>query len=106
VEGIKTMAGAEGPWVGGCKAVEPGVIVAGTNPVNVDAVSMAVMGFDPAADRGTPPFETSDSTLRLAESVGIGTRDLKLIEVVGTPIRQAMFDFAELRRQRRHTVHG
>jgi len=106
VEGIKTMAGGEGPWVRGCKAVEPGVIVAGTNPVNVDAVSMAVMGFDPAADRGTPPFETSDSTLRLAESVGIGTRDLKLIEVVGTPIRQAMFDFAELRRQRRHTVHG
>jgi uncharacterized protein (DUF362 family) len=106
VEGIKTMAGGEGPWVRGCKAVEPGVIVAGTNPVNVDAVSMAVMGFDPAADRGTPPFETSDSTLRLAESVGIGTRDLKLIEVVGTPIQRAMFDFAELRRQRRHDLHG
>jgi hypothetical protein len=50
------------------------------------------------ADRGTPPFETCDSTLRLAEDVGVGTRDLKRIEVVGTPIREAMFSFAELRR--------
>jgi hypothetical protein len=101
VEGIRTMAGGEGPWIPGCKAVAPGVIVAGTNPVNVDAVSMAVMGFDPMGDRGTPPFETCDSTLRLAEGVGIGTRDLKRIEVVGTPIQEALFSFAELRRQRR-----
>jgi uncharacterized protein (DUF362 family) len=100
VEGIRTMAGGEGPWIPGCKPVAPGVIVAGTNPVNVDAVSMAVMGFDPLADRGTPPFETCDSTLRLAEGVGIGTRDLKRIEVVGTPIQEALFSFAELRRQR------
>jgi uncharacterized protein (DUF362 family) len=102
VEGIRTMAGGEGPWIPGCKAVAPGVIVAGTNPVNVDAVSMATMGFDPMADRGTPPFESCDSTLRLAEGVGIGTRDLKRIEVVGTPIQGALFSFAELRRQRRH----
>ena len=61
---------------------------------------MALMGFDPMADRGTPPFETCDSTLRLAEDVGVGTRDLKRIEVVGTPIREAMFSFAELRRER------
>jgi uncharacterized protein (DUF362 family) len=101
VEGIHTMAGGEGPWIRACKPVEPGVMVAGTNPVNVDAVSMAVMGFDPMADRGTPPFETCDSTLRLAEDVGVGTRDLKRIEVVGTPIREAMFSFAELRRERR-----
>jgi uncharacterized protein (DUF362 family) len=102
VEGIRSMAGGEGPWIPGCKAVAPGVIVAGTNPVNVDAVSMATMGFDPRADRGTPPFESCDSTLRLAEGVGIGTRDLKRIEVVGTPIQEALFSFAELRRQRRH----
>ena len=79
------------------------ILVAGTNPVNVDAVCMVVMGFDPMADRGTPPFETCDSTLRLAEDVGAGTRDLKRIEVVGTPIQEAMFSFAELRRQRRRS---
>ena len=101
VEGIRTMAGGEGPWCGAdLPAVAPGVIVAGTNPVNVDAVSMAIMGFDPMADRGKAPFETSDNTLRLAEDVGIGTRDLKRIEVVGMPISQATLNFAELRKLR------
>ena len=93
VEGIYSMAGGEGPWVEGTRPIRPGVLVAGTNAVNVDAVSAAVMGFDPMADRGKAPFETCDSTLRLAEDAGLGTRDLKRIEVVGTPIRQAMFDY-------------
>jgi len=100
VEAVRSMAGGEGPWIRNCKYVEPGFIVAGTNAVNVDAVSMAVMGFDPMADRGTAPFETCDNTLRLAEDVGLGTRDLKRIEVVGTPIKDALFSFADLRRER------
>ena len=104
VEGVKTMTGGEGPWVSGdLQAVAPGVIVAGLNPVTTDAVSMALMGFDPMADRGTPPFERCDSTLRLAEDAGIGTRDLKRIEVIGTPISQAVFDFAGMRKRRRST---
>jgi len=101
VDGVKTMAGGEGPW---CRppltAVNPGLLVAGINPVNTDAVCMALMGYDPMADRGTPPFERSDSTLRLAEDVGIGTRDLQRIEVIGTSIKEARFDFAAIRRQR------
>jgi len=75
--------------------------VAGTNPVVTDAVCMAVMGFDPQADRGTPPFEDCDSTLLLAEQAGIGTRQLKRIEVLGTSIQQARFDFAAIRSKRR-----
>jgi uncharacterized protein (DUF362 family) len=102
IEGIKTMTGGEGPWIQEHLAgVTPGVIVAGTNPVNTDAVAMSVMGFDPMAVRGTPPFEICDSTLQLAESVGIGTRDLKRIEVTGTPIAEARFDFAAIREKRR-----
>jgi hypothetical protein len=101
VEGVRTMAGGEGPWVEGGTLVRPGVIVAGLNPVNTDAVCMGVMGFDPMADRGTPPFENCDSTLRLAEDAGLGTRDLRRIEVAGTPIAEARFDFAGLRRRRR-----
>jgi uncharacterized protein (DUF362 family) len=93
VEGIRTMAGGEGPWVEGTRPLSPGVIVAGTNPVNVDAVCTAVMGFDPMDDRGTAPFEHCDSTLRLAEDAGVGTRDLKRIEVVGTPVREALYNF-------------
>lgn len=101
VEGIKTITGGEGPWIRGVAPASPGVIVAGTNPVTTDAVCMAVMGFDPMADRGKPPFETCDSTLRLAEDAGIGTRDLSRIEVVGAPVKAVMFDFAAIRRKRR-----
>jgi len=102
VEGIKTMTGGEGPWIReDLKPAAPGVIVAGTNPVSTDAVSMAVMGFDPMAVRGTPPFEVCDSTLKLAEDVGLGTRDLSRIEVIGTPIHDVRFDFAAIRKARR-----
>lgn len=93
LDGIHTMAGGEGPWIRGCRAVRPGVLIAGTNPVTTDAVGTAAMGFDPKASRGTPPFETCDSTLRLAEQHGIGTSDLARIEVLGTPIRNAVFPF-------------
>jgi uncharacterized protein (DUF362 family) len=104
VEGIKTMTGGEGPWIPGVAAVSPGVLLVGGNPVTTDAVAMAVMGFDPMGDRGTPPFEDCDSMLKLAEDVGIGTRDLKRIEVVGTPITDAVFDFAAIRKKRRLTT--
>ena len=51
VEGVSTMTGGEGPWIREeLTGVAPGVIVAGLNPVTTDAVSMALMGFDPMAD--------------------------------------------------------
>jgi hypothetical protein len=70
-------------------------------PGLLESVSMALMNFDPLGDRGSPPFEDCDSTLKLAEDVGIGTRDLKRIEVVGAPIDTAVFDFAKIRAARR-----
>jgi uncharacterized protein (DUF362 family) len=102
VEGIKTMTGGEGPWVSGnLLPVAPGIIVAGTNPVTTDAVCMSLMGFDPMATRGTPPFERCDSTLALAEDAGVGTRDLSRIEAIGTKIGDARFDFAGMRAKRK-----
>jgi hypothetical protein len=53
------------------------------------------MGFDPMAERGTAPFQTCDSTLKLAEELGVGTRDLKQIEVIGVPIAKALFRFLD-----------
>ena len=47
-------------------------------------------------DYGTPPFEKCDSTLRLAEDLGVGTRDLTRIEVIGTPIAKARYRFPAL----------
>ncbi len=70
--------------------VKPHVLVAGLNPVCVDAVGAAVMGFDPMADRGKAPFEKCDNTLRLAEELGVGTRDLKRIEVIGAQIKNVV----------------
>jgi uncharacterized protein (DUF362 family) len=93
IDGVHTMTGGEGPWATGRQHVKPGLLIAGTNCVNTDAVGMALMGFDPMADRGTPPFETCDSTLRLAEQLGVGTRDLRQIDVVGTPISKGRFNF-------------
>jgi len=102
VEGIKTMTGGEGPWVNvDLKPVAPGILVAGLNAVNTDAVAMALMGFDPMADRGTPPFERCDSTLKLAEDAGLGTRDLRRIEIAGPPVVDLKFDFAAIRKARR-----
>ena len=93
VDGIETVAGGEGPWLKGLRPVRPGLLIAGTNCVSTDAVATALMGFDPMAERGTAPFEKCDSTLRLAESLGIGTCDVKRIEVRGVPIVKAKFNF-------------
>jgi len=99
IDGIYSMTGGELPnqdprWIH--EAVHPGVLIAGLNPVCTDSVATAVMGFDPMADRGTPPFETCDSTLRLAEHLGVGTRDLSRIEVTGAPIAKARFPYRTL----------
>lgn len=93
IDGIESMAGGEGPWVRGTRRISPGVLIAGTNAVGTDAVGMALMGFDPLEDRGTAPFENCDSTLRLAQELGVGSRDLKRIEIVGASIRDARCDF-------------
>ena len=94
IDGIETVTGGEGPWIRGLRAVQPGVIVAGTNAVTTDTVATAVMGYDPRANKGTAPFVDCDNTLRLAEARGVGTTDLKNIEVRGLSIREALFPFS------------
>ena len=93
IDGVETMAGGEGPWIRGVRTLKPGVLLAGLNPVCTDAVATAVMGYDPRSTRGTAPFQTCDNTLLLAEGHGVGTTDLKRIDVRGVPIEQAMFKF-------------
>lgn len=92
IDGIETVAGGEGPWVK-LRPIHAGLLIAGTNCVNTDAVCTALMGFDPMAERGAAPFEKCDSTLELAEQLGLGTRDLKKIEVLGLPIGKAKVNF-------------
>jgi hypothetical protein len=99
IDGIESMGGTEGPWSGG-EGCHPGVLVAGTNCVNTDAVATAVMGYDPMARAGTSPFYTCDNFLELAEQAGLGSRDLRRIEVAGTKVLEARFDFAPMLKSR------
>ena len=99
VDGVTTMAGAQTPDRF-CTPVAPGWLVAGTNSVNTSAVGIAAMRYDPAADRGAAPFTTCDNKLRLAQQLGVGTCDLKRIEIRGTPVAEVAFDFMKLRLER------
>jgi uncharacterized protein (DUF362 family) len=93
VDGIESVSGGEGPWIRGLRHVTPGVLIAGLNAVNTDAVSAAVMGYDPRAPKGTAPFAKCDNTLLLAEQLGAGSADLGKIEVAGVPIAKAVYRF-------------
>ena len=93
VDGVESIRGGEGAWNPGVQIIKPGVMLAGKNPVCVDAVCMAVMGYDPRADRGTKPFLRGDNTLKLCEAVGVGTTDLTRIEVAGLSVKDAFCDF-------------
>lgn len=65
---------------------EMNVLLAGHDPVALDAVGAACMGFDPATDFPNEPFVVSENHLRLAASVGLGTLDLARTEVRGASI--------------------
>jgi uncharacterized protein (DUF362 family) len=96
IDGIQSIAGGELPGYPTSRPVKPGLLIAGTNCVSTDAVGAALMGFDPMAVRGTAPFETSDSTLLLAEQLGVGTRDLDKIEVIGPAISKVRVEYRKV----------
>jgi len=93
IDGVESVAGGEGPWIRGLRLVQPGVLIAGTNPLCTDAVATAVMGYNPRAERGTAPFRTCDNTLLLAEAKGVGSADLKRIDVRGVSIAEALYRY-------------
>jgi len=63
--------------------IEMNLVIAGTDPVAVDAVGAAVMGVSPETVKH----------LRYAEQKGLGTCDLDKIEVVGEPIEKVRKKF-------------
>ncbi|UCE15731.1 MAG: DUF362 domain-containing protein [Candidatus Bathyarchaeota archaeon] len=64
-------------------SLEMNLVIAGTDPVAVDAVGAAVMGVSPK----------NVKHLRLAEKKGIGTCDLERIKIVGEPIERVRKKF-------------
>lgn len=93
VDGIESIRGGEGSWNPRVEKVTPGLLLAGKNAVAVDAVGMAVMGYDPRAQRGAPPFARGDNALTLAEARGLGTCDLGRIEVAGLSVNEARYEY-------------
>jgi len=65
------------------KPVEMNLVIAGTDPVAVDAVGAAVMGIPPE----------SVKHLRLAEDRGLGTCRLERIDIVGEPVEKVKRKF-------------
>jgi len=63
--------------------VEMNLVIAGTDPVAVDAVGAAVMGIPPEGVKH----------LRLAEATGLGTCRLEQIEVLGEPVEKVKRKF-------------
>jgi uncharacterized protein (DUF362 family) len=92
VEGVRSIRGGEGHWNKGVSANNPELLIVGRNGICTDAVCTAAMGFDPKAKSGQTPFP-GDNHLALLSSVGIGTNDLNNIEVVGLPLKDAVYPF-------------
>jgi len=81
VDGIVGMEG-NGPLLG--EPVETGILVAGTQPVSVDATCSRIMGFDPS----------QISHIRTCSEGRLGTLDAGKINVLGEEIRVVARPFA------------
>ena len=92
VEGIETCQGGEGPWCPRVRHLAPGIVLVGRNAVTVDAISTAVMGYDPLAPARKKPWY-GDNHLELLARAGLGTHDPGKIEVRGVPLREALHEF-------------
>jgi len=93
IDGILTSEGGEGPWIESLRPVQPGLIVAGKNPVATDSVATALMGFDPAGASGTLPYTHGDNHIALAAAAGLGTNRLEEIDIIGPSIESVRFPF-------------
>jgi uncharacterized protein (DUF362 family) len=96
IDGITSITHGESRYSAGpeMRFVNPGVIIAGTNAVSVDAVGTAVMGFNPRAPRGTAPFGGCDNHLLLAEKAGLGIADVTRTDIRGVSLADAICRYA------------
>ncbi|MCD6519821.1 MAG: DUF362 domain-containing protein, partial [Anaerolineae bacterium] len=98
IDGISTIDQGEGPWNDrtpgiDIRTVRPGLLVAGRNPVAVDAVGTALMGFEPTAPAYHEPFPSGLNHIALAAELGPGSHRLEEIEVRGLSIEEGRFPF-------------
>jgi len=92
IDGVLSAEGGEVPR-GSFHPLQPGVLVAGRDPVAADAVGTAVMGFDPLAEPPQPPFLRCQNYLTMARRADLGTNDLREIQVTGLAIDDVQTPF-------------
>lgn len=92
IDGIETNRAGEGPWATKAQPIQPGLLLAGCNPLCTDAVAAAAMGYDPLAAHFAFPFP-SENHLRLLHGVGLGEIDPKKLEIRGLPLQEAVYPF-------------
>jgi uncharacterized protein (DUF362 family) len=76
IDGLVGQTGRE--WGGDARVAD--LLVAGDQCIATDACAATLMGHDPGADWGTPPFRRDRNTLRVAAEGGFGTTDLREID--------------------------
>ena len=105
VDGIKNATGGEGVWNPNFAPAAKHVLIAGRDPVATDSIGAYIMGLDceaktlqlpgPLTD-GSVTATTCDNYLDLLNTKGVGTNQLKEINIVGdgagliTSVRPAM----------------
>jgi uncharacterized protein (DUF362 family) len=96
IDGVMTAEGGEAPR-GTFNPVQPGILLAGKDPVATDAVATAAMGFDPEEDYPSEPFLRCENYLNLASAAGLGTNNLADISIVGSSLEAVTYPFAPSR---------
>ena len=74
------------------RPIDPGLVLVGRNAVTVDAIMAAVMGYDPTASTKKDVW-IGYNHLELLARAGVATNDPARIEVLGTPLADALHDF-------------
>ena len=94
IDGIDSVRGGEGPWIGGVEPIKPDLLLAGRNAVCTDAVATAAMGYDPQSAHFQGPFQ-GQNHLKLLRHVGVGEIDPARIDVRGLTLKEAVCPFAK-----------
>jgi len=92
IDGVESVAGGEGPWIHELRPVQPRLLFAGRNAICTDSVCAAAMGYDARASAGHFPFP-GENHLHWASEAGLGSNDIRHIEMVGLALSEARCKF-------------
>lgn len=93
VDALVGQAGQEWSAIGTPDGRIVDALIAGDHVIATDAAMMHLMGHDPQADWGTPPFHRDRNPLLVAAESGFGTVDLREVDYISEVAPQAAGSF-------------